>query len=212
MSAGRPRRRRKPEEAERAILAAARSLLEERPFREIRVEDIMARAGLSRPAFYAYFKDQYELLSRLLEGFGGLLFAVDYRWLSGDSDDPDRAREVLGDALRRGADTFLRYGPVLRAVSEAAGQNPRIEEAYRHGLLGRLAGAVAERISRDIAAGLSPSGLNPEETSLALVLMTERYLLDVFGDPEKQPSPEQIAAVTETVEMVWLRTLYAGNP
>ena len=40
------RRRRRPEEAERAILAAARSFLEERPFREMTVEGIMVRTGL----------------------------------------------------------------------------------------------------------------------------------------------------------------------
>jgi AcrR family transcriptional regulator len=48
-----PRRRRRPEEAERTILAAGRAFLEERPFREMTVEGIMVRTGLSRPAFYA---------------------------------------------------------------------------------------------------------------------------------------------------------------
>lgn len=172
------------------------------------MEDVTGRAGLSRPAFYAYFKDLYELLTRLLEGFGGLLFAVDYRWLSGESNDLNEACEVLSDALRRGADTFLRYGPVLRAVAVAAGQDPRIEEAYRFGLLERFAGAVAERISRDVAAGLSPPDLDPAETALALVLMTERYLLDAFGDPANRPSPEKTEAVVGALEGVWVRTLY----
>ena len=53
-----PRRRRRPEEAERAILAAARAFLEEHPFREMTVEGVMIRTGLSRPAFYAYFRDR----------------------------------------------------------------------------------------------------------------------------------------------------------
>ena len=83
------RRRRKPEEAERVILAAGRAFLEEHPFREMTVEGIMVRTGLSRPAFYAYFKDRYDLITRLLEGVGGLLFALDWRWLSGTSDGSD---------------------------------------------------------------------------------------------------------------------------
>src|SRR5918993_1576532 len=95
------RRRRRPEEAERAILAAARSFLEERPFREMTVEGVMARTGLSRPAFYAYFRDRYDVVTRLLEGIGGLLFAVDWRWFSGDaSGGREVASEVLVDALR----------------------------------------------------------------------------------------------------------------
>ncbi len=102
MTVGRPahRRRRRPEEAERAILAAARSFLERNPFREMTVERVMTRTGLSRPAFYAYFRDRYELVARVLEGIGGLLFAVDRRWLVG-SGPPRCGRSGIGTDYRR---------------------------------------------------------------------------------------------------------------
>jgi AcrR family transcriptional regulator len=204
-----PRRRRRPEDAERAILAAARSFLEEHPFREMTVEGVMVRTGLSRPAFYAYFRDRYDLVTRLLEGIGGLLFAVDWRWLSGDaSGGREAASEVLIDALRRGSETFVQYGPVLRAIADAAVQDPRVEEVYRYGLIERLTKAVAARVSRDVEAGVTPGDLDPEQTARALVLMTERYLLDAFGDPSGRPSSERITAVVETLERVWVRTLY----
>ena len=202
-----PRRRRRPEEAERAILTAARAFLEEHPFREMTVEGVMVRTGLSRPAFYAYFQDRYEVVTRLLEGIGGLLFALDWRWLSG-GEGGDEAREVLVDALRAGSQTFVEYGPVLRAIADAAGYDARVEQVYRHGLIERLVGAVASRISRDVEAGLSPSDLDPQETARALVLMTERYLLDAFGRPERQPSRRESAAVFATLEEIWVRTLY----
>jgi len=206
-----PRRRRRPEEAERAILAAARSFLEERPFREMTVEGVMVRTGLSRPAFYAYFRDRYDLVTRLLEGIGGLLFAVDWRWLSGDaSGGPEATSDVLIDAVRRGSETFVQYGPVLRAIADAADQDPRVEEVYRYGLIERFAGAVAARVSRDVAAGLSPAYLDPEETARALVFMTERYLLDVFGRPADSPSSERTEAVFDALEKVWVRTLYGS--
>ena len=213
IAAGRvPRRRRKPEEAERAILAAARSFLEERPFREMTVEGVMARTGLSRPAFYAYFHDRYDVVTRLLEGIGGLLIAVDRRWLVGGEAGPEEAREVLIEALRRGSETFSRYGPVLRAIADAASYDSRVEDLYRFGLIERLVGAVATRISADVERGLSPADLDPKETARALVLMTERYLLDAFGRPEGslegRPSPERVAAVVGALEKVWVRTLY----
>ena len=202
---GGPRRRRKPEEAERAILAAARTFLSEHPFREMKVEDVMARTGLSRPAFYAYFKDRYELVTRLLEGIGGLLFAVDRRWLVGD---PGAGREesaaVLRDALRGGAETFERYGPVLRAISDAASYDERVEEVYRFGLIERLIVAVTDRISRDVEAGISPSDLEPRETARALVFMTERYLIDAYGTPRTETTD----AVVQTLVTVWICTLY----
>jgi TetR/AcrR family transcriptional regulator, ethionamide resistance regulator len=201
------RRRRRPEEAERAILAAARAFLEERPFREMTVEGIMIRTGLSRPAFYAYFRDRYEVVTRLLEGIGGLLFALDWRWLSGGEGGED-AREVLVEALRAGSGTFVEYGPVLRAIADAAGYDARVEQVYRYGLIERLTKAVAARISRDVKAGVSPADLDPEETARALVLMTERYLLDAFGHPERRPSGEESALVFRTLEGIWVRTLY----
>ncbi|HSL00845.1 MAG TPA: helix-turn-helix domain-containing protein [Rubrobacteraceae bacterium] len=206
---GTARRRRRPEEAERAILAAARSFLEERPFREMTVEEVMARTGLSRPAFYVYFRDRYDLVTRLLEGIGGVLFAVDRRWLAGgQKGGRGEAREALVDGLYRGAETFERYGPVLRAIADAASQDGRVEEAYRGGLIERLVRAVAARVARDIESGFSPAYLDPEETARALVLMTERYLLDAFGRPENRPSAAKRAAVVGTLEEVWVRTLY----
>jgi TetR/AcrR family transcriptional regulator, ethionamide resistance regulator len=208
---GRGRRRRRPEEAERAILAAARSFLAERPFREMKVEDVMARTGLSRPAFYAYFGDRYELVTRLLEGIGGLLFAVDRRWLVGD---PGSGREesvaVLRDALRRGSETFERYGPVLRAISDAASHDERVEEVYRFGLIERLTAAVAARIARDVEADISPGNLVPEETARALVLMTERYMIDAFGRPSEQKRGDH-GRVVRTLETIWISTLYGPD-
>jgi len=35
-----------------------RSFLEKNPFTELTVERVMARTGLSRPAFYVYFGDR----------------------------------------------------------------------------------------------------------------------------------------------------------
>jgi hypothetical protein len=97
---------------------------------------------------------------------------------------------------------------VLRAIADAAGYDARVEEVYRYGLIERLVGAVASRISRDVEAGLSPSDLDPQETARALVLMTERYLLDAFGRPERRPSRREREAVFATLEEIWVRTLY----
>ncbi len=202
---GERRRRRRPEEAERAILAAARSFLSEHPFREMKVEDVMARTGLSRPAFYAYFTDRYELVTRLLEGIGGLLFAVDRRWLVGDPGlGGGESAVVLREALAEAAETFRRYGPVLRAISDAASYDQRVEEVYRGGLIERLILAVEARISRDMEAGITPAGLDPRETARALVFMTERYLIDAYGTPRANNTD----AVVRTLQKVWSSTLY----
>lgn len=210
MTVGRARRHR-PEEAERIILAAARAFLREHPFREMTVERVMARTGLSRPSFYVYFGDRYELVTRLLEGLGGLLYAVDLPWTSGD---PGRGREEavasLRDALRRRVEAFAEYGPVLRAIADAASYDSRIEEVYRSGLLGVQMHAVEGRIARDADAGLSPRDLDRREVSRALVLMTERYLLDAHGGPPADTPT--VTALASTLAEIWIRTIYGSAP
>jgi AcrR family transcriptional regulator len=168
----------------------------------------MARTGLSRQAFYAYFQDRYDLATRLLEGIGALLFTVDRVWLEARDESREDARKSLSKALSRGAETFLYYGPVLRAIADAASHDTRVEEVYRFGLIENFIQAVAVRIERDVKTGISPAEVDPGETARALVMLTERYLLDAFGRPQSKPSEERIAAVLSTVERVWMQTLY----
>ena len=53
---------------EAAVLGAAERLLAGAPFAELSVDRIAKEAGISRTAFYFYFRDKRELLMRLTEG------------------------------------------------------------------------------------------------------------------------------------------------
>ncbi len=131
-----PRRRRSPEEAEREILDATESFLRERPFRELTVEEVMARTGLSRPAFYAYFRDRYGLVRGILERVDSELFEIDRAWLEGTGED---SHVKVRETLEGGAAFFARRGPLLRAVNDAASGDQEIERMYRFGLIKRFA-------------------------------------------------------------------------
>lgn len=204
--ATRQRRRRSPEEAEQEILDAAEAFLRERPFREMTVGELMARTGLSRPAFYFYFRDRYGVVERLLEGIGAALFEADRPWLEGGPRGGVReAREQMRTSVRAGIGVFARHGPVLRAVSDAAANDPEVERAYRHGFVEGFVGPITARIRGDAAEGLVPAELDPEQTARALVWMVERYGLDTLGCT---PPAADADLVASTVESIWLRTLY----
>src|ERR1700751_1508756 len=64
---GRRAQRASGDDRERAILATAQSLLEERPLSEISVDDLARGAGISRPTFYFYFPSKDAVLLTLLE-------------------------------------------------------------------------------------------------------------------------------------------------
>jgi TetR/AcrR family transcriptional regulator, ethionamide resistance regulator len=192
------RRRRTPEAAQREIIAAAEDLLRERPFREMTVDEVMRRTGLSRPSFYVYFKDRHELLLRLVQHLAAELLVVANRWYEAANAGP----EELMDALNGVVSVYGEHGSVMRALADAAVDDDDVETAY-DALIHGFVQATATHIGRGIdAKEILP--LDPHETAKALVWMGERYLYHCFG-PERQVAREK---VVETLRTVWVRTLY----
>jgi AcrR family transcriptional regulator len=192
------RRRRSPESAEREILEAAESVLAERPFRDLSVDEVMAHTTLSRPSFYVYFRDRHHLLVRLVEGIGRELFDGANLWLAGDG--------AVEESLAGVAAKYAEHGLVLGAIADAAGHDPDAELTYR-GLIERFVDATAARIGRDVEAGriAAPDRV---ETARALVWMTERYLKETLG---RRPQRD-LDTVVATLAGIWQRSLYGRIP
>src|SRR3954453_13765767 len=129
MSAGRSsatggrRRRRSPEVAEQEIITAAEELLRERPFRELTVDEVMRRTDLSRPSFYVYFRDRHHLVLKVVERIGGEMFELSARWFKGGGDGAAEVRIAMRDV----AHAWKTHGPVMRALSDAARDDPGVE-------------------------------------------------------------------------------------
>jgi TetR/AcrR family transcriptional regulator, ethionamide resistance regulator len=194
----RRRRRRTPEVAEQEIIAAAEALLRERPFRELTVDEVMRRTELSRPSFYVYFRDRHHLVLRVVEHIGGELFTMADRWFTGEGDGPELARDATEGIVA----VFAEHGPVLRALADAAADDPDVEEVYGQ-LVTSFVDVTAEHIEQEIAAGrILP--LDARETAKALVWMNERYLTLSLG---REPTTDR-AAVASTLHTIWSRVLY----
>jgi AcrR family transcriptional regulator len=194
------RPRHDPRETEREILEAAEELLREHPVREMTVEQVMARTGLKRPAFYAHFQDRHDLILRVVGDIGERLFAMADRWLQGDDPEPDVVAAIEGVA-----EVYLTDGPVLRALADAAGADARVDEAY-HGLVQAFVDATAEHIRSEQATGRTAADLDAHETARALVWLNERYLSEAFGRlPQDDP-----AKAVGILSRIWLATLYGA--
>jgi TetR/AcrR family transcriptional regulator, ethionamide resistance regulator len=192
------RRRRTPEIAEREIITAAESLLRERPFRELTVDEVMRRTDLSRPSFYVYFRDRHHLVLRVVEHLGSELFTMSERWLRGTGDGPAIAREALDGIVA----VYVEHGPVMRALADAATDDPDVEQAYG-ALVQTFIDATARHIDEEVAAGqILP--LDAAETAKALVWMMERYLILSLGREPLTPHE----AVADTLATIWTRVLY----
>jgi TetR/AcrR family transcriptional regulator, ethionamide resistance regulator len=192
------RRRRTPEVAEAEIIAAAQAFLRERPFRELTVDEVMRRTELSRPSFYVYFRDRHDLVLRVVGRLESELFTMSDRWFRGSGEGRETAREALDGIV----EVFAEHGPVMRALADAATDDPRVEEAYG-ALVQRFVDATARHIDGEMSAGhVLP--LNAGETARALVWMNERYLNESLGR-EPYANPRTVA---DTLLTIWTRVLY----
>ena len=195
------RRRRTPEVAEREIVEAAASLLRERPFRELTVDEVMRRTDLSRPSFYVYFQDRQHLVLRVVERLGAELFTMSDRWYKGAGDGPALVRDAVDGIVG----VYAEHGPVLRALADAATTDPDVEAAYE-ALVQSFVDATARHIEHEIAAGrVLP--MEPRESAKAITWMMERYLNRSLGGPPDTPAD----TVTDTLSTIVSRALYGAR-
>jgi AcrR family transcriptional regulator len=195
------RRRRSAEVAEGEIIAAAESLLRERPFRELTVDEVMRRTELSRPSFYVYFTDRHQLVLKVVEHLGSELFTMSDRWLRGSGEGPEIARAALDGVVA----VYVEHGPVMRALADAAADDRGVEQAYS-ALVQSFIDATARHIEEEIADGrILP--LDAFETAKALVWMMERYLYLSLGREPMTPH----GTVADTLATIWTRVLYGTH-
>jgi AcrR family transcriptional regulator len=198
-----PRRRRRPEDAAEEILSAAAELLRRRPSHEVTVDAVMAHTTLSRAAFYAYFRDRADLITRLVEQVRDELDGVLDIWRDATGEPGTEPRTALLGMAR----IYLKHGRLLRALAEASGRDAEAEHAYKWF---ESAGVrdTAKRIRRGIREGRVPKQLDAEGTAQALCVMNQRYFMDKLADdPSADPEP-----VVDTLLAIWNRTLYGTLP
>ncbi len=196
--------RRRPEDAEREILDAAEQLLREATVADLSVASVMVRTGLGRSSFYVYFPDVTALLRRLAERLEGEFFEVSRVWLADDSglDELDAARRSTEGIVA----VYVRHGPVLRALADAAATHPEVADIFRYGVLDHFIDAVDRRCRQQHALGRIPHPIS-RDVCRALVLMTEQVLAEALGGHETE-DPE---ATADTLHTIWARVLYGRD-
>jgi len=200
-SRGVPRRRHAPEQAREQITRAAVRFLSRRPFRDLTVGELMAATRLSRPAFYQYFRDLHELLESLLAGLVERVDAVANPWLAGVG----QPQAALRESLRGLVEVCSENGPVLRAIAEAAPNDPRLERAWST-FMAHWDDVVSARIEAQQAQGLV-APCDARALAHALNALDAALLIQAFGR-RPRGDPEQ---VLETLHRVWAGSLY-GRP
>ena len=117
---------RKSDRTQQSILDAALDYLWTHPYRSLKVSELMSKAGSSRSVFYRYYEDLPAMMEHLLNDFKEKIMAATAAWLTGEGDPIPLLKKSMGNMVK----VSYQYGPILRAVLDAAPMNERLENAW----------------------------------------------------------------------------------
>jgi AcrR family transcriptional regulator len=190
-------RRRTREEVQEAVRGALVELLAERPFKDVTVDELARRAGLSRTAFYFYYPDKNEVLKEAANAAAGEVYAEADRWWHGEGPPVKLVREALEGI----AAVYCQHADMLRAAVEATTYDAEFR-AFYESLIRRFVDATADHLRRELDAGrLRP--VDPDSIAEALVWMAERCnyaILLIEGRSQHE--------VVDSLTVIWIHALY----
>lgn len=146
------------------LLEAGRIVLNRRGYGATRVDDVVARAGVSHGTFYLHFRDMEDLLHRLAVDCHADVEPLVTRLAGMDAPDTTTVRAWMGDFVA----AYLHHGVVLRAWLEHVDADPLMEWlAHRDvgGLIDGFAALVPKTAARP----------DPYACGLALFSMVEHF-------------------------------------
>ena len=181
------------------VLRATEELLAEgTSWADLGVEKIATTAGISRTAFYFYFRDKREVLLRLTEDVVEQLYTEADRWFSGEGEPEREIRE----ALAKIAALYDEHSQLLRIIVEVSTYDDEVAQFWRS-LIGRFVEPTRARIEAEQAAGRARE-FPAEPAAFALVWMAERTLYQLMVQQPGFTREDAVDALTG----VMLRSIY----
>ncbi|WP_101948584.1 TetR/AcrR family transcriptional regulator [Mycobacterium sp. 3519A] len=152
------RRRLSPDDRRNELLALGAEVFGERPYDEVRIDEIAERAGVSRALMYHYFPDKRTFFAEVVRAEGDRLFEA--------TSTPPKPGQSLFDQVREGVLAYVRYDeehphgawaahvgsgssdPVLRGI-EDVDNNRQVDR-----IIERVTGAVGEEMDSKVERDL----------------------------------------------------------
>lgn len=182
------------------ILDEADQFLMTHPFRDLTVSGLMQATSVSRPAFYQYFRDRYDIAAALIDRIGAAAQATGGAWMNGETEPVEGCDAGVRALVRN----ISPHAYVIRAICDAAAADDRIDNLWRRGFVQRYVEGVSRRVRMDQASGIIPPEVDADLIARALVLTTQAFICDCLGKPECGDDQ----GFADTLSRVWCGTLY----
>jgi AcrR family transcriptional regulator len=190
------------DDREKAILATAERLLEERSFADISVDDLARGAGLSRPTFYFYFRSKEAVLLSLLEP---LIARADSEFEGAVQRLPTDPRKIWRNGIKAFFTAFDSQRAVARAGTEALATSSEIRAVWS-GFMQRWIDQTALMIRAERARGAAPKTIPAADLATSLNQMNERMMMATLSAEEPAVRKDQ---VVETLAHIWVSSIYS---
>ena len=152
------RRRLSPDDRRNELLALGAEVFGQRPYDEVRIDEIAELAGVSRALMYHYFPDKRTFFAAVVRAEGDRLFEA--------TSTPPQPGKSLFDQVREGVLAYVRYDeehphgawaayigmgssdPVLRGIEDV--DNDRQANRIIGRILDAVGGALDSKVERDL--------------------------------------------------------------
>jgi AcrR family transcriptional regulator len=152
------RRRLSPDDRRNELLALGAEVFGQRPYDDVRIDEIAERAGVSRALMYHYFPDKRTFFSAVVRAESERLFEA--------TNTPPEPGQSLFDQVREGVLAYVRYDeehphgawaayvgmgrsdPVLRGIEDF--DNDRQANRIIHRIMAAVGGPMDSKVERDL--------------------------------------------------------------
>ena len=152
------RRRLSPDDRRNELLALGAEVFGQRPYDEVRIDEIAERAGVSRALMYHYFPDKRAFFAAVVHAEGERLFEA-------TNTLPEPGKNLF-DQVREGVLAYVRYDeehphgawaayvgmgrsdPVLRGIEDI--DNDRQADRILSRIAGAVGGGMDSKVERDL--------------------------------------------------------------
>jgi len=194
----RSRTRERRDEVKARLREALIELTKERSFQDLKIDDIAKTAGLSRSAFYFYYRDKRDLLGEAIAVVAEQLYAEADRWWQGEGEGIELIEQGIAGVAQIWADN----PQLMRAVLEVASYDEEVRTAWRE-VMDRFVEATAEQIRREQKAGNSDPAIDAVATSEILTWGGERMFYMFLTSGERS-----LEEVLDHLVGSWVRAIY----